>query len=195
MPDKTAPITLVIESTAEEVTLVIEALNADAARRQRAATKAAAELEAAVADGSIPDRRSHSVRITKVLADAAKLSSFGERLVYAYKAPPTEGPIQTEKDLVEAAKAELEGLKNGSGASSERAKAARKVVTDAAAKARARVEADEVSSVPQGDDVTPLDPDEEDGEVDAIAVSGDETVTEEDVKALEATTEETEKDA
>lgn len=62
--------TRVVKLADEHATLVVEALRADAHRRQRAATRAAAELEA---DDTTSDKRPGSVRIARMLAEAAAL--------------------------------------------------------------------------------------------------------------------------
>lgn len=77
----TTPLLISVEG--ETLELVTEALRAQVSRLQRAATIAAGELEAEVSAGVTKDRRPASVRITKTLADAARLESFARELALA----------------------------------------------------------------------------------------------------------------
>lgn len=92
------PITVSVDEPTLE--LVVEALKADASRRQRAAMRAAGELEADVSAGEVSDRRPAAVRITKVLAEASALVTFAERLE-AGGEPPSIPPA-TDTELAEA---------------------------------------------------------------------------------------------
>jgi hypothetical protein len=75
----TRPLTdLIADKTA--LPLITDALRAEASRRQRAAMRAAGELEADVVAGTITDKRPTAVRITKVLSEAAVLVDFAEAL-------------------------------------------------------------------------------------------------------------------
>lgn len=70
---------------ADEVADVVEALRADASRRQRAVTRAAAELEAEHRAGQVTDVRPSAVRIARALAQAARLEAVAGQLEAAYE--------------------------------------------------------------------------------------------------------------
>lgn len=66
--------------TPEARAVVVDALRAQAAIRQRAATRAAGELAADRASGEVKDVRPAAVRIANVLAEASDLTAFADRL-------------------------------------------------------------------------------------------------------------------
>jgi hypothetical protein len=72
----------------EVMRLVTGSLRAEASRRQRAATKAAGELEEDVASGKVADRRPTSVRIVKLLHEANTLNLFADELEAAAAPKP-----------------------------------------------------------------------------------------------------------
>lgn len=69
-----------LELTAEEADLVTEALDARSDQLQRAATKAAGELEAEVQAGEVSDPRSSAVKIVRTLGEAAILTRAAAQL-------------------------------------------------------------------------------------------------------------------
>lgn len=69
-----------VTATEAEVALVAGALEAEARRRQKAATKASGELMREAAEGKVPDKRPGAVKIANVLAEASELETFAERL-------------------------------------------------------------------------------------------------------------------
>lgn len=76
---------LLVTIDAEARDLIVEALRADSTRRQRAATRAAAELHAERAAGDRRDIRSGAVMVTNLLVDAARLDDAANAIA---KAPP-----------------------------------------------------------------------------------------------------------
>lgn len=109
---------MVVDVDKETLALVLGALEAEAARRQRAATRAAGELDAEVRAGEITDKRRSAVRITELLVDANRLTEFGGKLRDAFAADTGEAPPPTpatdrvadDPELVAAAAAEASEL-------------------------------------------------------------------------------------
>lgn len=77
----------------ETLELVVAALHSEAAKRQRAATRAAGDLATEAAQkksqGEAYDRRPGSVRIAKVLEEAYALDAFANDLKRAWHAAET----------------------------------------------------------------------------------------------------------
>lgn len=111
---------LLVTIDAEARDLIVEALRADSTRRQRAATRAAAELHAERAAGDRRDIRSGAVMVTNLLVDAARLDDAAnaiakaepavgyERQVVTWTAPPADeldldDPAQVAAAVAEAA--------------------------------------------------------------------------------------------
>lgn len=104
----TARIVAIDDPTLEIVT---KALKAEASKLQRAAMRAAGELEVEVDRGEVSDRRPAAVRITKVLAEAAALVTFAERLEaapYADAETSAEPGLDVPDDAAELAQAAAE---------------------------------------------------------------------------------------
>lgn len=78
---------LLVTIDAEARDLIVEALRADSTRRQRAATRAAAELHAERAAGDRRDIRSGAVMVTNLLVDAARLDDAANAIAKAAPAP------------------------------------------------------------------------------------------------------------
>lgn len=76
-----------VVATPIEAELVAGALEAEARRRQKAATKASGELMREASSGKVSDKRPAAVRIANVLAEAAELEAFAERLREAPREP------------------------------------------------------------------------------------------------------------
>lgn len=97
---------LLIAADRETLDIAIEALRSQVSRLQRAATKAAGELDAEAAADPKLDRRRSAVKITKVLSDAARLETFAELLEDALAHP--ERPRSPEAEVMAAAREEIE---------------------------------------------------------------------------------------
>lgn len=74
---------VMVQTTPEEIDLVVEALRSESSRRQRAATRASSELLAETGAGKVKDKRPGSVKIVAVLGQAASLDAFAGKLIAA----------------------------------------------------------------------------------------------------------------
>lgn len=109
---------LIVDLDPDARDLVVEALRTDSVRRQRAATRAAAELHAERASGGRRDIRSGAVMVTALLVDAARLDDAANAIAKAKVVPFIEALIVDERPVLDlddpaqvaAAKAEAAAL-------------------------------------------------------------------------------------
>lgn len=89
---------MLLEVDDTTVPLVLEALRSEATRRQRAATRAAGELQRE----QVKDPRPASVRIVRLLGEADTLESFARHLEAAHDQAPSHPPAETTVESTEA---------------------------------------------------------------------------------------------